>query len=213
MYIKRYLEEIISRLGNKNNPIKEFIYPYSEDPIIKREQIWSNLQRGILFEDTQTYILWDTPFNFTNKYKEKRIDQGDRTLWHFGERTILDGYKSNLQVFKFLTWPWTNPIERASEFLGFEKEGHKKILALIEHLTNLFGEPSIVDIEYENENFCEGCYIWTNSGIEISVTGFEMHAARYNLNIGLIKDTNLEYDKKAIEELKATGLTENELGK
>jgi hypothetical protein len=40
-----------------------------------------------------------------------------------------------------------------------------------------------------------------------------MHNVRYHLNIGLIEDKNEEYFDGIIEELKASGLTEEELGK
>ena len=211
--ILRRLKEIVSRLNKTEKLDHSFILPYSSDKSIKRQQVWDNLQKGILFEDKRVLIPWLTPFNQVDKFKEKRSDRGDRTNWYLGNRKILDGYEGQLEVMKWMWLPWTNSFERLSGHLGFGKDGHHNFLLLIEHLKKLLGDPSKVDIEIENENFTEGSYEWANGEVKIRVSGFDMHGSRYRFDIGLIKNRNEEYFKKTIEELKAGGLTDEELGK
>lgn len=51
MKIIRRLQEIASRLDNTEKLDNSFVFPYSSDKSIKRQQIWDNLQKGVLFED------------------------------------------------------------------------------------------------------------------------------------------------------------------
>ena len=213
MKILRRLKEFASRLDKTEKLDDSFVFPYSSDKTIKRQQIWDNLQKGFLFEDKQILIPWLTPFNRLDNFKEKRQDSGDRTVWYLGKRTVLEGYKGHFEVMKWMWLPWTNGFERVTEFLGFGKEGHINFLLLISHLKDLFGDPTKIEIEFENEDFTEGSYEWENGEVKIRVSGFDMHGARYTLNIGLSKNRNEEYFNKTIEKLKASGLTEEELGK
>lgn len=213
MKIIRRLKEIVSRLDKTEKLDDSFAFPYSVDKLEKRKQVWNNLQRGLLFEDKQVLIPWLTPFNRLDNFNEKREDRGDRTLWYLGKRTVLDGYEGHFQAMKWIWLPWTNNFERVIEFIGFGKDGHNDFLRLVSHLKDLLGEPTKTEIEYENENFTEGSYEWENGEVKIRVSGFDMHGARYNLAIGLIRDKNEEYFNKIIEKLKASGLTDEELGK
>lgn len=213
MKILRRLKELVSRLNKSEKLDNSFIFPYSSNKLIKRQQIWDNLQKGILIEDKGLLIPWLTPFNKVDYFKEKRDENRDRTNWHLGHRTILDGYKGYLEVMKWINLPWTNSFERLSVLLGFGKDGHDNFLSLIEHLRELLGEPTKTDIEFENENLTEGCYLWQNGEVKIMVYGFDMHGSRYHFEIGLLKNKNEEYFEKTIEELKASGLTDEELGK
>ena len=213
MKILRRIEEFASRFAKAEKLDDSFTFPYSSDKTIKRQQIWDNLQKGILFEDKQILIPWLTPFNRLDNFKEKRHDSGDRTSWYLGSRTVLDGYEGHFEIMKWMWLPWTNGFERVTAFLGFSKDGHHNFLSLISHLKDLLGDPTKIDIEFENEYFTEGSYEWENGEIKIRVSGLDMHGARYIFDIGLIKDRNEEYFNKTIEKLKANGLTEEELVK
>lgn len=213
MKIIRRLKEIVSRLNKTEKLDNSFILPYSSDKSIKRQQVWDNLQKGILFEEKGVLIPWLTPFNQVDNFKEKLQDSGDRTNWYLGNRKILDGYEGHFEVMKWMWLPWTNSFERLSGHLGFGKDGHHNFQLLIEHLKELLGDPTKADIEFENENFTEGSYEWENGEVKIRVAGFDLHGSRYRLEIGLIKNRNEEYLKNIIEELKAGGLTDEELGK
>lgn len=190
MKILRRLKEFVSRLNKSEKLDNSFILPYSSDKLLKRQQIWDNLQKGILIEDIGVLIPWLTPFNKVDKFKVKRHESGDRTIWYLGHRKILDGYEGHIEIMKWMDLPWTNSFERLSGHLGFGKDGHDNFLLLIEHLKELLGEPTKTDIEFENENFTEGSYEWENGEVKIRVSGFDMHGLRYLFEIGLIKNRN-----------------------
>ena len=81
-------------------PNQTFIFPYSTVKETKQQQVWSNLQNGILFEDTQVFIPWATSYAEIDKCAEKRRVRGDRTEWFLGKHIILDGVNSFAAVTK-----------------------------------------------------------------------------------------------------------------
>ncbi len=212
MRILRQLKEIASRLEKSEKLDNSFVFPYSSDKTIKRQQVWENLQKGILFEDKGILIPWLTPFNQVDNFKEKRHDSGDRTEWYLGKRTILSGYEGHFEVMKWVYLPWSNPITEISENIGHDFEGMKKFHYLNEYITNLLGEPTKIELE-KFGSFDLGEIQWQNGLIKLSLVGIEHFNCRYSFSIGLLRDRNEEYLDKAIEDLKASGLSEEELGK
>ena len=201
-----------SKLSTKPKLDKTFIFPYPPDKLKKRDEIWSNLQKGLLLEDKETLIHWETPFNQLDKYKEKRRDSGDRTEWYFGRHKILDGYESHLEAMMWMYLPWTNPLTEISEKIGTDFKGNKNFLDLRDRITDLLGKPTKVDLE-KFGSFDLGVIEWTNGRVKISLVGIEHFNCRYSLHIGLTEDKNEEYLNESIERMKAQGLTDEELGK
>lgn len=212
MRIRRIIRELISRIGGAPKLDSSYIYPYSQVDQIKRDEIWDNLQKGLLLEDKGILIPWETPFNQLYKYKEKRRDSGDRTEWYFGKRKILNGYESHLEAMMWMYLPWTNPLTEISEKIGTDYEGNKNFLDLKDRITNLLGKPTKVDLE-KFGSFDIGVIEWVNKKVKISLVGIEMFNCRYSLNIGLIQDKNEDYLNQTIENLQAQGLSEEDLGK
>lgn len=212
MLFSRRIRELISRLQPQSKLDTAFVYPYSNNKLQKRDEIWSNLQRGILLEDQQIMIHWETPFNQLDKYKQERRDSGDRTSWYFGKRPILDGYASHVETQMWVYLPWTYPVSQISENLGHDFEGNKNFLYLKDYFTELLGEPTKIELE-KFGSFDLGEIRWENGKTRISLVGVEIFSCRYSLTIGLIRDRHQEYLDQAIERLKARGLTEEELGK
>ena len=161
-----------------------FIFPYSTDKEIKRRQIWENLQSGLLFEDTQVFIPWLTPYSELDKYAEDRKDSGDRTNWFLGKHKILDGFESYVGVMKWLDIDGKKPFGMTDEFLGSENNGYQKFLELKEKLTDLLGEPTSIELE-KYDNLDLGHIEWTNGKVSISLSGIEQFACKYRLYIGL----------------------------
>ena len=161
-----------------------FIFPYSTDKEIKRRQIWENLQSGLLFEDTQVFIPWLTPYSELDKYAEDRKDSGDRTNWFLGKHKILDGFESYVGVMKWLDIDSKKPFGMTDEFLGSENNGYQKFLELKEKLTDLLGEPTSIELE-KYDNLDLGHIEWTNGKVSISLSGIEQFACKYRLYIGL----------------------------
>jgi hypothetical protein len=165
-------------------PFTDFIYPYSTEAETKRQQVWENLQKGILFEDVQVFIPWLTPYSDVDRYAVKRRNSGDRTNWFLGEHKIMDGVHSFVGVMKWITVGWKKPVSKIEEFLGVDGEGNQKFLGLIEHLTNLLGVPGVHDLEKFGE-FDLGVVQWTNGNVTVSLVGIEQFECKYRLHIGL----------------------------
>lgn len=172
-----YLKKKIPQMSSN------FIFPYSTDKQIKRSQIWENLQIGLLFEDTQVFIPWLTPYSELDKFAENRKNNGDRISWFLGKHKILDGIESYVGVMKWLDIDSKKPFGLAEEFLGSENKGYQKFLELKEKLTDLLGEPT--SIQLENYGYNDLGYIeWTSGKISISLSGIEQFACKYWLYIG-----------------------------
>lgn len=192
MRLLRRLNEIVSRLGRAKKPDNSFIFPYSADKALKRQQIWANLQKGLLFEDQEILVPWLTPFNQIDNFKEKRKDIGDRTQWYLGKRKILDGYEGHFEVMKWMWLPWTNPITKISENIGEDDEGMNRFHYLKDYLTDLLGTPAKTDLEKFGA-FDLGSIQWQNRAVKITLVGIEHFNCRYSFSIGLVKDSNQEY--------------------
>ena len=212
MRLLRRLKEIISRLDKPQNLDTGFIFPYSTDKDLRKQQIIKNLQKGLLLEDKGILIPWMTQFNQVDKYKEQRRDSGDRTEWYLGKRTILDGYNGGLEIMMWMFLPWTNPITEIKIDLSYDYQGMENFYQLKEHLCDRLGQPHKTDI-HKWGDLDLGSVQWQFDKIKIDLIGIEHFAARYSLHIGLIRDRNEEYLHESIERMKASGLTEEELGK
>lgn len=164
---------------------KTFIFPYSTDKLEKRAQIWANLQKGLLLEDKQILIPWLTPFNQLDQYREQRRDRGDRTLWYFGEHTIIDGYSGRLETMKWGHHRWNLPMAQIRENLGFDHEGYGKFQTLRKKFTDLLGDPTRVDLE-DTHSTEIGSIVWENDLAHITLMGINHFVYRYSLQIGLI---------------------------
>jgi hypothetical protein len=85
--------ESIKNIFDSNHSIERldnsFIFPYSADKEIRHKQIWNNLQKGLLFENTQVLIPWLIPYFELDNYAEQRENSGDRINWFLGQHKIL----------------------------------------------------------------------------------------------------------------------------
>ncbi|KAB2918748.1 MAG: hypothetical protein F9K23_01015 [Bacteroidetes bacterium] len=161
-------------------------YPYSDDVDLKREQIWTNLQKGIFFEDTGVFVPWYISLAFLDCHAERKNHSGNQNRWFFGGRSILDGYKSRLEAKIDDFGRYKTQFVEISEFLGFDFEGMERFNFLKSHITELLGEPS----KHESERFGQfdvGYYEWENGRVTISIIGFEQFACKYFLTIGIKK--------------------------
>jgi len=185
MKILKKLKEHLSHFNKKVEFDNKFTFPYSSDNELKRQQVWENLQKGLLFEDKAILIPWMTPFNQIDNFKEKKRDSGDRTEWYLGKRTILDGYEGHFEVMKWKYTPWTNPITEISENLGNDYEGVKRFHYLNEYITNLLGEPTKIKLE-KFGSFDLGEIKWESGVVMLTLIGIEHFNCRYSFSIGLI---------------------------
>ena len=189
MSLFQNIKDALFSTHSSRNLDNKFSYPYSDDKEIKRSQIWENLGKGILFEDTKILIPWLTPFSEIDKFAEQRKDSGDRTNWFLGKHEILDGYTSYVGVMKWVFINNSKPFSEIEEWLGFDYEGNEKFITLKEKLTDLLGEPSSIQLEKFGD-FDLGSIEWTNKNVRISLTGIEQFACKYRMHIGLTGNKN-----------------------
>jgi hypothetical protein len=165
-------------------PVLPFIFPYSGDKATRREQIHSNLQKGILFEDTGLFLPWSTPYGAIEKIAEQKQERGDRIIWYLGHRTILGGYKCHATVSMWKTGPLSRPIQKIEETLGTDYDGNQKLLASRDSFNASLGE-------LENSNFGmeDDLYIgnlnWKVGNCYVTLVGIEQFAYKYFLYVGL----------------------------
>lgn len=107
-----------------------FIFPYSDNNEIKRQQIWENLEKGIFFEDTKILLPWLTPFAGLDKLAEQRKNSGDRTNWFLGKHLIPDDYTCYASVMKWVFVKNSKPFSGIEDWSGLEYEGNEKFLLL-----------------------------------------------------------------------------------
>lgn len=184
MGILRKIKEIFTNIQADKVVDNSFIYPYSVENNIKRQEIWTNLQKGILFEDNQVLIPWLTPYFELVKFSEQRREKGDRTNWFLGKHIILDNYECSVENMKYSFTSSSEPFSKIEEFLGFDEKGNEKFIFLKTKLTNLLGQPTINKPE-KFYDYDIGTFSWTNGKIEISICGFEQFACKYWLTVGL----------------------------
>ncbi|TDQ11502.1 hypothetical protein [Pedobacter metabolipauper] len=164
-----------------------FIFPYATDPEVKRKQIWENLQKGLLFEDTGVLIPWTATYMEIHRIAVKRRDSGDRTNYFLGEHNILDGFHSFVGVMKWADKKSNEPFMYTDEYLGTDDVGNEKFLMLKDKLTALLGTPNRIDLEKFGHNDI-GSIEWQQGEIIISLTGIEQFACKYRMYIGLDAD-------------------------
>src|ERR1700733_9811549 len=95
---------------------------------------------GILFEE-QVFIKWGSDIEADKLYTKKEY-RADRTIYHWGERTILDGLSL---YFKTICWNHKQHSGiKSFESIDFlsEESGSDVIFENIKsHLTSIFGDP------------------------------------------------------------------------
>jgi hypothetical protein len=169
----------------------DFIYPYSADEQIRREEIWKNLQKGILLEDKGLMVPWYFPFFKMETIKERKREMADRTEWYLGKRIILDGYEAQLETMRWKHIPEENPVKRLTENLGVDDAGQERFNYLKKHLTDTLGEPSKVEL-HKFGVYDIGNVSWEKGDIALTLVGIEHFNIRYTFYIGL-KFTNAIY--------------------
>ena len=190
--------ELLSKLRKLFTPGEEpaglrndFIYPYSDDARVKREEIWQNLQKGILLEDKGILVPWDFPFFKMDKIQEQKRERADRTEWYLGKRTILDGFEVQLETIRWKHIPEDSPVKRLTENLGVDDAGQERFNYLRKHLTGLLGEPAKVELQ-KFGTYDIGDITWEKGNIALTLVGIEHFNIRYTFYIGL-KFTNAIY--------------------
>ena len=135
---------------------------------------------GILFEDDNTFIKWGTDVEADKLYAKKEY-RADRTIYHWGERPILN----NLTLYlKTICWNHkqnggTKSFE-SFDFLSEDADAETAFENIKTHLIGIFGEPK------QEEDIKQGDIVleWKVKAIKVSLNLFYKDRKKVHLEIG-----------------------------
>ncbi|MCC6723424.1 MAG: hypothetical protein IT258_02865 [Saprospiraceae bacterium] len=164
-------------------PEVPFIFPYSDDKMTRRQQMKTNLQTGILFEDNGFFLPWSTPYGALDKIAEQKREGGGHTYWYLGHHTILGGYKSHITVHG-LGFKMSDPIRQIEEMLGVEKAGEDRANEARDIFNESLGE--LINPDYGKVgNLSLGNMRWKLGDCDVMIIGIERFDYFYYLYVGL----------------------------
>jgi hypothetical protein len=191
---------------------QNYIFPYSSSSNLKRQEVISNLQNGILLEDINKFIPWSTPFRELDSIAMKREDRSDRTMWYLGDRKIIGDMQCHAEICKWSYQPDTSTFDEITDNLGSDQNGYERFKHRISHLAALLGAPTNKNLQSFGQ-FEIGNVEWVYNNFHVVVSGVEIFNCRYSLSVGLIENSHNRDLAASVEEMKRSGLTEEELGK
>lgn len=176
----KLITKIINTIFSKSKFSSNFTFPYSNNPEIKKQQIWTNLELGLLIEDKKTLLNWNSQFESLKEFnrKEKR---GDRTTWYFSKYKILDGFELQFEAVK-----WNYVLGRKKFECIYSIISSEIAERLIKHLIVTIGLPEKDTLNLNSLEYYEGECKWTKNQIEIRISTAEFHGGYvYKLKIGI----------------------------
>lgn len=159
-----------------------FVFPYSNDPELKKQQIWKNLEHGLLIEDAQVFLPWKSSFKVLKQFN--RIEKsGDRTIWYFSKRNILGGFELQFQVVK-----WNYGLGRKKFDYVYAIISKETTESLIQHLIKTIGLPEKENLNLNSNEYYDGECTWTRNERKIKISTAEFHGGyAYKFKIGTEK--------------------------
>lgn len=137
------------------------------------------IAEGILFEEA-FFLKWGTDIELDKRYAKKEF-RADRTIYHWGERSVLNGLTL---YFKTICWNHKQHGDTKSfESVDFvsEEAGAEDIFEKTKkHLTMLFGEPKLEEDVKQGDISLE----WKVKAIKISLNLFYKDRKKVHLEIG-----------------------------
>jgi hypothetical protein len=134
---------------------------------------------GILFEG-EAFLKWGSDIE-TDKLYIKKEYRADRTIYHWGERYILNGLRL---YFKTICWNHKQNGETKSfesiDFLSEDTAAEAIFENTKAHLTKLFGEPKLEEDVKQGDIALE----WKVKAVKISLNLFYKDRKKVHLEIG-----------------------------
>jgi hypothetical protein len=135
---------------------------------------------GILFEGTNIFIKWGADIeDIVKNTQVKKERRSDRTIYHFGKQTILNGLDLDLSI---VFWDAKNEdfnLFGSVEFLSIGDTGAKRSIEVItSHLEKEIGSPvknDIVDTDVLKD--------WRIKDVKISLNFFERYSNKLHFQI------------------------------
>lgn len=159
----------------------KYVFPYSTEPTLRKQELIQNLTNGILFEDLELFVEWNVPFKNLERYVWRKRKK--KTYADTGNHIILDGIEVFLDPNKAMIN--SLPFIDISSFLGFDEQGHKRFLEVGRHLIDRFGEPSELEDTLPYDFYADKTSRWIYPKFQISLNVWERFAVHYDLRIKL----------------------------
>jgi hypothetical protein len=138
------------------------------------------LADGVLFEDASVFLKWGTDIE-ANKFYTKKEYRADRTIYQWGEKTILNGLKL---PFKTVCWNHKQHGDiKSFESMEFLLEGvgaEERFQSIKKHIESIFGEPKAHKDLQPGEVSLE----WKIKAVKIALNFFNKERPKVQLEIG-----------------------------
>ncbi len=139
------------------------------------------LNEGLLFEETNTFLKWGTAIEeLSNKNQVRKERRSDRTIYRWGEQTILSGLRLDLSTI-YWDHQAVNDVKRLNS-IGFwsigDKEAEKHLERISSHLEEKLGLPVRKEIDKQDVSL-----EWRIKEIKLSINYFERHAYKLHFQI------------------------------
>ena len=134
-------------------------------------------------EGTDIKLTWGTPIEqLHSEFGTGKQEKGDRTIYEWGERTILNGLTLHLTS---MFWNFEEkPNERQLKNIDFwaigDSSATKWFEQIAEHLQSNYGEPTEKNEEYPPDKIWK----WNINGVTLTLNFFEQHAYKLCFSIG-----------------------------
>lgn len=128
-------------------------------------------------EGTDIKLTWGLPIEqLHSEFGKKKQEKGDRTIYDWGERTILNGLTLHLSS---MFWNFQErPDERKLTKLDFWAIGDNTATEwfdrITDHLRTNFGEPT----KKNEERLPDKIWIWNLGSLTLTLNFFEQHTSR-----------------------------------
>jgi len=155
---------------------------------VKNEELITNLETGILFEDNGEFLQWNDSFKDIEKHCKEVEVKDDRVIYHFGEHKILNGLTCHLSAMRWNDISENGSFSCVDYFLGFDAAAIDNVNLISKHLKQELGEPSKEESWDDDEMLKE----WKYDKVQIILNTWERFAIHGNMKIGLTENINNE---------------------
>lgn len=142
----------------------------------------NSLNKGILFEDNQEFLTWGESLNdIKSRLTGRKLDKGDRIIYDWGEREILNGLRVHLSTTRWKTMNnlFNAKFNEINSWTIGDNEAQSEYSRLSEHLIKNLGEPT----ESEESSVTSKNLNWKLDNVSVDLYFFEQHCFKLVLTI------------------------------
>jgi hypothetical protein len=141
--------------------------------------------KSIEFEGTNILLKWGVPIErLHSKFGIDKNDLGDRTIYKWGEQTILNGLTLNLtsRYWNFEIKSEDRKFDHLEFWATGDHQSKQYFNSISEHLIKNFGEPTEKDEKYPPDRNWK----WILNELTFTLTFFEQHAFKLCFSIKVL---------------------------